>query len=209
LSEDDVCLACSGRFKWRRYASLWRAIVCEAVRLCNHGVPSCVMPPVFEPTPKLLARDVFEEQNMLPNSSGISLSKRLCQRTLSSFARPGNFALCAAMLASHKRSCTLRSRKFCLVLGTAQQPLILHVLESPHHNRRYWRQSAFVISVHNNDWSQGVSFHSRLLTTKTSESERSLLHQAVAPLPAHPRQETALTLGACGQPLHVKVHNSA
>ena len=90
LSEDDVCLACSGRFKWRRYASLWRAIVCEAVRLCNHGVPSCVMPPVFEPTPKLLARDVFEEQNMLPNSSGISLSKRLCQRMLSSSARPGN-----------------------------------------------------------------------------------------------------------------------
>jgi hypothetical protein len=89
LSEDDVCLACSGRFKWRRYASLWRAVVCEAVRLCNHGIPSSVMPPVFEPTPKLLARDVFEESNMLPNSRGISLSKRLCQRTLSPTARAG------------------------------------------------------------------------------------------------------------------------
>jgi hypothetical protein len=93
LSEDDVCLACSGRFKWRRYASLWRAVVCEAVRLCNHGVPSSVMPPVFEPTPKLLARDVFEESNMLPNSRGISLSKRLCQRTLSPTARAGETAM--------------------------------------------------------------------------------------------------------------------
>ena len=90
LSEDDVCLACSGRFKWRRYASLWRAVVCEAVRLCNHGVPSSVMPPVFEPTPKLVARDVFEGPNMLPNSRGKSLSKRLCQRTLSPTARAGD-----------------------------------------------------------------------------------------------------------------------
>lgn len=88
LTEDDVCLACSGRFKWRRYASLWRAIVCEAVRLCNRGVPSSVMPPVFEPTPKLLARDVFEGQNMRPDARGVSLSKRLCQRTISSTARP-------------------------------------------------------------------------------------------------------------------------
>jgi hypothetical protein len=48
------------------------------------------MPPVFEPTPKLVARDVFEGPNMLPNSHGVSLSKRLCQRTLSSTARPGD-----------------------------------------------------------------------------------------------------------------------
>jgi hypothetical protein len=94
LSEDDVCLACSGRFKWRRYASLWRAVVCEAVRLCNHGIPSSVMPPVFEPTPKLLARDVFEGSNMLPNSRGITLSKRLCQRSASPTARAGAMTQC-------------------------------------------------------------------------------------------------------------------
>ena len=98
LSEEDVCLACSGRFKWRRYASLWRAVVCEAVRLCNRGVPSSVMPPVFEPTPKLLARDVFEGSNILPNSRGISLSKRLCQRTSSPSARAGE---CAPPCVTH------------------------------------------------------------------------------------------------------------
>jgi hypothetical protein len=97
LSEDDVCLACSGRFKWRRYASLWRAVVCEAVRMCNHGIPSSVMPPVFEPTPKLLARDVFEGPNMLPNSRGITLSKRLCQRAVSPSARAGDIILCGTI----------------------------------------------------------------------------------------------------------------
>lgn len=109
LSEDDVCLACSGRFKWRRYASLWRAVVCEAVRLCNHGIPSSVMPPVFEPTPKLLARDVFEESNMLPNSRGISLSKRLCQRTLSPTARAGELALFITMQLLHSPISQLHS----------------------------------------------------------------------------------------------------
>lgn len=92
LSEDDICLACSGRFKWRRYASLWRAVVCEAVRLCNHGTPTSVMAPVFAPTPKLLARDVFEGSNVLQNNRGILLSKRLCQRTLSPSARAGDFS---------------------------------------------------------------------------------------------------------------------
>lgn len=136
LSEDDVCLACSGRFKWRRYASLWRAIVCEAVRLCNRGVPSSVMPPVFEPTPKLLARDVFEGQNMRPDARGVSLSKRLCQRTISSTARPGNSALCSTILLSRPHSCALRSRQFCVVPGSPQQPLVVYVVESPNHIRR-------------------------------------------------------------------------
>lgn len=67
--------------------------MCEAVRMCNHGIPSSVMPPVFEPTPKLLARDVFEGSNMLPNSRGVSLSKRLCQRAVSATARPGDMKL--------------------------------------------------------------------------------------------------------------------
>ena len=118
LSEDDVCLACSGRFKWRRYASLWRAVVCEAVRLCNRGVPSSVMPPVFEPTPKLLARDVFDGSNILPNSRGISLSKRLCQRTSSPSARAGKIV----------PSATHHAQNFANLTRAQPYPPILPVL---------------------------------------------------------------------------------